>query len=183
MLDTMLARRRWAGGVALALAVALAGCGDEPGPESPGGRDGAAAMTLTSTTFTEGGEIPATHACPRLGGDGASPELTFAGVPDEADSLALIVLDPDADNYVHWVVVEIPVTTTGAPAGLPPEGGLVRTSYVPMCPPDGTHSYVWTLYALGAGFDGATGGTDEVIAAVEAAALARGELTATFTAP
>jgi len=178
MLGTMLWRRRWAAGVAaVAVAVAPAGCGDEPAADGP------VAMTLTSATFTEGGEIPAAHACTRHGGDGASPELTFAGVPADADSLALIVLDPDAGNYVHWVVVEIPVTTTGAPAGLPPEGGLVRTSYVPMCPPSGTHTYIWTLYALGAGFDGAVGGADEVIAAVAAAAIGRAELTATFTAP
>ncbi|HEY6462767.1 MAG TPA: YbhB/YbcL family Raf kinase inhibitor-like protein, partial [Polyangiaceae bacterium] len=69
------------------------------------------AMRLTSTSFGSGQPIPAQFSCE---GQGVSPELTWANVPQNAQSLALVVRDPDASQagFVHWVVYDIPVTTS-----------------------------------------------------------------------
>ena len=67
------------------------------------------ALTLTSTSFTDGGEIPRVHTCE---GPDRSPALSFSGVPAGAKSLVLIVDDPDAPDpaapkmtWVHWVQI------------------------------------------------------------------------------
>ncbi len=119
-------------------------------------------LNITSTVFTEGGEIPIEYTCE---GDDVSPELGWSGVPDGARTLALIVDDPDAPDpaapkmtYVHWVLYNIPTTARGLPravtAGGLPAGtkeGLndwSRTGYGGPCPPIGRHRYFHKLYAL-----------------------------------
>lgn len=120
------------------------------------------ALTLTSTAFTDGGEIPSKYTCQ---GDDIAPPLSWRGVPANARSLALIVDDPDAPDpraprmtWVHWVLFNLPPATTGLPQGattadLPPgtEQGLndwKRTGYGGPCPPVGRHRYFHKLYAL-----------------------------------
>ena len=62
-------------------------------------------LSLASATFADGGAIPARHSC-----DGAdvSPPLAWSGVPRGTRALALIVDDPDARGFVHWVVFDLP---------------------------------------------------------------------------
>ena len=120
------------------------------------------ALTLTSSAFADGQEIPRDHTCE--GGD-RSPALTWKDVPAGTQSLALIVDDPDAPDpaaprmiYVHWVVYNLPPTAVGlpegvAPADLPP-GALVGVNdfghrrYGGPCPPVGRHRYFFKLHAL-----------------------------------
>ena len=52
-------------------------------------------MTLTSTAFSEGGEIPIRFTCE---GEDVSPDLDWSGVPASTRSLVLIVDDPDAPD-------------------------------------------------------------------------------------
>jgi Raf kinase inhibitor-like YbhB/YbcL family protein len=118
------------------------------------------ALTLTSSAFAPGEEIPRRHTCE---GDDTSPALEWSGVPAGTRSLALIVDDPDAPDpkaprmtWVHWVLYDIPPDTTGLPEGalaLPPgtREGLndwKRTGYGGPCPPIGRHRYFHKLYAL-----------------------------------
>lgn len=125
-------------------------------------------MTVTSTAFEEGEAIPARYTCD---GDGEQPPLTWEGVPAGASALALVVDDPDAPRgtFTHWVVLDLPVDTTGLDAGTLPRGSVQAensggtTSYYPPCPPRGVHHYRFTVYALtrpttlpeGAGLDSA----------------------------
>jgi Raf kinase inhibitor-like YbhB/YbcL family protein len=115
-------------------------------------------MTLTSTAFTPGSEIPAEHTCE---GEDQSPPLDWSSLPPGTRSLALVVDDPDAPDpaapkrtWVHWVVYGIPPTTTGTPAGSPPSGAREgkndwgRAGYGGPCPPIGRHRYFHKLYAL-----------------------------------
>jgi hypothetical protein len=85
-----------------------------PGPE-------VTTMQLTSDAFAEGASIPAEHTC-----DGAdiSPPLAWDGVPDGTQSFALIVDDPDARGFVHWVLTNIPGEARELPAG---EGDEIGT--------------------------------------------------------
>lgn len=120
------------------------------------------AFTLTSSAFTEGSEIPEVHTCE---GSDTSPPLAWSGAPAGTQSFALIVDDPDAPDpakpkmtWVHWVLYNIPATTTQLPtavasATLPPgtrEGtnDWKRTGYGGPCPPIGRHRYFFKLYAL-----------------------------------
>ena len=120
------------------------------------------ALTLTSTAFTDGGEIPSRHTCQ---GDDVAPALAWRGVPANTRSLVLIVDDPDAPDpkapqmtWVHWVLYNLPANAQGLPEGatsadLPPgtkEGinDWHRTGYGGPCPPVGRHRYFHKLYAL-----------------------------------
>jgi len=113
---------------------------------------------LKSAAFENGSFIPRLHACD---GKDVSPALFWSGVPDKTSSLALIVEDPDAPRkaWVHWILFDLPATTTDLPEGVPAipvlKGGGVHgvndfgnLGYGGPCPPSGTHNYVFTLYAL-----------------------------------
>jgi len=109
-------------------------------------------MKISSPAFSDGGLIPAKYTCD---GRNVSPPLTFAGVPDTAKSLALIVDDPDAPGgtFDHWIVWNIPPTTTTISDGQVTEGtsaanGFGKSGYGGPCPPSGEHRYYFKLYAL-----------------------------------
>jgi Raf kinase inhibitor-like YbhB/YbcL family protein len=119
-------------------------------------------LSITSTTFSHREEIPLRHTCD---GEDISPALLFSGLPPGALSLVLIMDDPDAPDpaapkmtWVHWLLYNIPVTTTslpeGAGSGEQPAGSRdgfndwKRTGYGGPCPPIGRHRYFLKLYAL-----------------------------------
>lgn len=125
--------------------------GDVAGDELPVVEAEPALMTLTAP-FTDGAVVSAPFVC----GDAAqSPELTWTNVPAGTVSLALILTDEDAPDYVHWVVANISPSLTGLAAGtLPSDAIQAKNSkgaigFAGPCPPEGsTHQYSLTLYAL-----------------------------------
>ncbi len=119
-------------------------------------------LSVTSSAFRDGGEIPKIHTCE---GNDSSPPLAWSGVPSGTKSLALIVDDPDAPDpkapkmtFVHWVLYDIPPETTGLPPAVTsshlPAGtregsnDWKRAGYGGPCPPIGRHRYFFKLYAL-----------------------------------
>jgi Raf kinase inhibitor-like YbhB/YbcL family protein len=146
-----------------------------------------AGFLLTSPSFVEGGAIPARHTC-----DGAnvSPALAWQGAPQGTASLALIVDDPDAGGFIHWVVYDIPAGPAGSlsegigPSDSPPQGlnDFGQTGYGGPCPPSGTHRYRFTLLALSSAL-GLTGtpSADEVRSAAASKSLGQAALTGTYT--
>ncbi len=112
-------------------------------------------MKLISANFRHDGKIPAKHTCD---GNDVSPQLSISDLPEGTESLVLIMDDPDAVKpagrvWDHWVVWNIPATTTEIPEGKEPEGihGLGssgRLGYSGPCPPDKEHAYHFKLYAL-----------------------------------
>ncbi len=119
-------------------------------------------LSISSTAFAAGGPIPAKYTCE---GRNISPPLTFAGVPHAAETLVLIVDDPDAPDpraprmtWVHWVLYDLPPTCGGLPEGVAssalPRGtregtnDFKRTGFGGPCPPVGRHRYFHQLYAL-----------------------------------
>ena len=141
------------------------------------------AFTLTSQAFSEGGAIPSEHSCD--GGDKPIP-LAWSGVPDGTAELALIMDDPDARGFVHWVVVGIPASASGLDNGNLPAGASEgRTGfgvgYGGPCPPSGTHHYSFTLYALSEPLGGSGDpSADEVRAAAAGKTLAQAHLSGTY---
>jgi Raf kinase inhibitor-like YbhB/YbcL family protein len=117
------------------------------------------ALALTSPAFPPNGEIPTVHTCE---GADTSPPLAWSGAPAGTKSFALVVDDPDAPDpaapkqtWVHWVVFDLPSTTSSLAAGaaLPAGARAGRNDYGHdrwdgPCPPIGRHRYVHKLYAL-----------------------------------
>lgn len=113
-------------------------------------------LILTSPVFDDGGNIPSDYTCD---GKDEAPPLSWSGAPEHSQSFVLIVDDPDAPDpaapkmaWVHWVVYNLPASTTGLGA-LPPEAveGLNdwrQVGYSGPCPPVGRHRYLFKLYAL-----------------------------------
>jgi Raf kinase inhibitor-like YbhB/YbcL family protein len=136
--------------LAVAVLVCLAGCGGgeklkSPPPSAP------RQLTITSPDFASDGPIPTRFSCD---GAKARPALRFAGVPDGAAELALVVVDPDAGGFVHWTVFGLPASTRAlGESGLPPgaregENSAGDRGWTPPCPPKGRHRYEFRVYWL-----------------------------------
>jgi Raf kinase inhibitor-like YbhB/YbcL family protein len=152
-------------------------------------------LVLTSTAFAALGAIPTLHTCE---GRDVSPPLVWTGVPATAKSLVLIVDDPDAPDpkapkmtWVHWVLYNLPPTTTGLAEGVAasalPAGtregknDWKRTGYGGPCPPIGRHRYFHKLYALDVLLaDLAPATKADVEAAMKGHVLAQAELVGTY---
>lgn len=118
-------------------------------------------FNISSTAFEHNAAIPAQYTCE---GADQAPPLQWRGVPAKAQSLVLIVDDPDAPDpaapkrtWVHWVLYNLPANSKGLPeGGAVPESALhglndwQRTGYGGPCPPIGRHRYFFKLYALDA---------------------------------
>jgi hypothetical protein len=110
-------------------------------------------MKLKSKDFVDNGNIPSEFACD---GRNVSPHLSWEDVPEETKSFALAVADPDAvcGTWIHWLVYDISkdlreIERETLPAGAKEvENDFGRKSYGGPCPPSGTHSYFFTIYAL-----------------------------------
>ena len=117
-------------------------------------------LRLTSPAFGSRSEIPEVYTCE---GENHSPPLNWDDVPDEAESLVLVLDDPDAPSapYTHWIVYNIPPLHDGLPEGFSPgadasegirEGRNTAGNnyYEGPCPPtaDDQHHYHFRLYAL-----------------------------------
>jgi Raf kinase inhibitor-like YbhB/YbcL family protein len=123
----------------------------ETAPSDAVGTDPEAALELTSPAFEPGGVIPDQYTC--RGGD-ISPPLEWANLPAGVVELALVVRDPDAGGFVHWVVAGLSPAAGGLPEGQVPEGAVEaandfgRVGWAGPCPPSGTHRYELHLLAL-----------------------------------
>ena len=108
-------------------------------------------MQLTSDAFSDGGEIPREYGYKN---GNKEPTLAISGLPDETESLALIMDDPDAMGavgkvWVHWVVWNLPsgshINVMTGTEGMTDFG---EVGYGGPAPPDKRHTYVFKLYAL-----------------------------------
>jgi len=184
---------RLAGGVLALGMFALLAC--QPArTDQPAATEGAVqsaaqpgAFTLSSSEFGEGQSIPRRYACD---GDNVSPPLAWSGAPSDTAALALVMDDPDAGGFVHWVVFDMTASASGSlPAGwssspdAPPQGtnSFGRVGYGGPCPPSGSHHYVFRLIALGEALP-LTGSptAQHVIDAAEGHILDEARLTGTY---
>lgn len=117
------------------------------------------AFSLTSTILSNGEAIPARFTC-----DGAdvSPALDWSGAPTGTKTFTLIVDDPDAKGWAHWVLYDLPASATALPENVAKTDTLAdlggarqgmtdfrRVGYGGPCPPPGRpHHYHFKLYAL-----------------------------------
>jgi Raf kinase inhibitor-like YbhB/YbcL family protein len=148
-------------------ALVVASCGAAEKPEK-------GHMQITSTAFFDGTPIPVRHTCDDKN---VSPHLKWAGVPEEAKVLVLIADDPDAPagTWVHWVLYDLPASTSelaeDCPKGQFLPGGAKQglndfqhLGYGGPCPPSGKpHRYFFKLYALDGPVDLKPGATKKEV--------------------
>jgi Raf kinase inhibitor-like YbhB/YbcL family protein len=128
----------------------------------------ASAFEISSPAIGGDGAIPLKHTANAFGctGENLSLPLVWKDVPADAKSLALTMYDPDAptgSGFWHWLVVNLPVSTTGLPKGIGAAGnaklpaGAVQArgdasvaGYFGPCPPQGDppHRYIFTIFAV-----------------------------------
>ena len=128
----------------------------------------AAPLTLTSTSFKNGGNIEQKYAGNYMGctGENKSPALEWKNPPAGTKSFALMVHDPDAptgSGFWHWIVYNIPADATSLPEGAGDASGtglpkgaaqgntdMGKPGYIGPCPPPGSpkHHYNFMLFPL-----------------------------------
>jgi Raf kinase inhibitor-like YbhB/YbcL family protein len=151
----------------MAIGIGVAAAQDPPAAGRAGQRGAAPsvagpAMTLTTTAFPDGGQIPTKYT---QSGAQISPALTWTNAPPNTASFVLHMHDPDVarnrttDDQVHWLVWNIPGSATGLPEGVPQgadlKDGSRQTSASgpvyrgPGAPANGPmHHYTFEVYAL-----------------------------------
>jgi Raf kinase inhibitor-like YbhB/YbcL family protein len=124
--------------------------------------EGGNEMEISSAAFKGGEKIPIQHVMPGAGGKNISVPLAWRNTPSGTKSFALSMVDPHpvAQNWVHWLVINIPADAAsleeGASKKKMPAGSIElknsfgEIGYGGPQPPKGTgdHPYVFTLYAL-----------------------------------
>jgi Raf kinase inhibitor-like YbhB/YbcL family protein len=105
---------------------------------------------LSSPVFDEGGLITCSGA-------DQSPPLAWSGAPGGTASFALVVDDPDASGFIHWLAYNLPGDSTSLAENAAQTGSLAqgRDSFGSVgwrgpCPPSGVHRYTFTIFALDA---------------------------------
>lgn len=145
-------------------------------------------MELRSEAFSQNETIPRVYA---RDGEDRSPPLTWSDLPCDAQSLALIVEDPDAPRgtFTHWLMWDIPITNEHLPEGVEHAGDFNdgrrqgdndfdERGYSGPQPPNGeTHRYVFRLFALDQRLQVEEGATkDDLLRAMEGHVLDQAEL-------
>jgi Raf kinase inhibitor-like YbhB/YbcL family protein len=123
----------------------------------------AAAFTVTSPAFTDGGMLGTDFAGPGdCGGKNLSPPLSWSNAPSTTQSFAILAADLDgraAMGVVHWIAYGIAPTVTSIPAGWGSQASAAFVggpnnrnlpTWLGLCPGvgDPPHHYVFTVYAL-----------------------------------
>jgi Raf kinase inhibitor-like YbhB/YbcL family protein len=157
--------------------------------------DGEMLLTLTSTAFADGAEIPVEYTC---NGQSKSPPLNWSELPVGTASLVLILEDQNAPvkNFTHWVIFNLPPDSSGLQEAVPRDSTLADGAvqgknsaggigYMTPCPPKGPeHHYVFNLYALDKPLDLVAGATkDEVRQAIEGHILGQAVLVGIYQNP
>lgn len=189
--------------VAIGMAVAQAPAGGQGGggqrgagggPGGGGGRGGARGpvLSVTSTAWPDGGEVPMKHA---FRGENKSPAFEFnwsngltpAEQPATVQTYAVIFHDIENStnrgtaDTLHWSMFNIPATAKGLPEGLPAgdlpdgsrvgpgiRGGPMGSYFGPGAGVGPFHHYVFEFYALDTKLDlPATPTREQLLAAME----------------
>jgi Raf kinase inhibitor-like YbhB/YbcL family protein len=148
----------WSLTLAIGVSMVIAAEAQQP----PAGAPPAPPMTLSTTAFADGAQIPAKYT---QAGDQVSPALTWTNTPAGTVTFVLHMHDIDVarnkttDDQAHWVLWNIPGTATGLPEGVPkgetlPDGSHQISASGPVyrgpgAPATGPlHHYVFEIFAL-----------------------------------
>jgi hypothetical protein len=167
-------------------------------PGQRGGAPPAPGLTLTTTAFADGSEVPPrfTQSSPTP----ISPKLEWTNVPANTMTFVLHMHDPDVarnrtiDDQLHWIVLNIPASARELPENVAPTAQLPDGS-IQLKNAGGTvgyrgpgagaqgphHHYTWELYALDTKLDlGPDATRADVMKAIDGHILGKGVLVGRF---
>ncbi|WP_199565422.1 YbhB/YbcL family Raf kinase inhibitor-like protein [Spongiactinospora rosea] len=159
--------RRVVSHVALAVCAAAAAIA-AASPATANSGANRAAFTITSSAFAQGGTIPIVHECtsarpPDSRKKNESVPLAWSDAPAGAQSYAIIMRDLSNNNLLHWIIYDIPVSTTSLPQNVahlyqPPvpagsrqiyyRGSASLWGYQGPCSPSSINTYEFRVHAL-----------------------------------
>ena len=145
------------------------------GQRGGGGQPAPPPMRLTSTSFPDGAQIPAKYT---QAGAQVSPTLTWTNAPPATQGFVLHMHDmvgsrnKTTEDQLHWLIWNIPASTTSLPEGVPngPDlkdgshqtsasgNGVYRGPGAPAAGP--LHHYVFEIFALDTKLDIAANAAD-----------------------
>ena len=152
-------------------------------------------FSISCPDFNEGEEIPKKFGYKF---ENETPEIIFQNIPENAETIALIMDDPDAMGavgkvWVHWLVCNYgdsrkkisdrEISFPNRNKGIQVEGktDFGEIGYGGPAPPDGRHTYIFKGYALDAVLDLGEGySKQELENAMTDHILAETKLTGTF---
>lgn len=165
---------------------------EQRSPLSGGGFDALESITVTSSTFTDGGAMPASSAGKGVGAN-TSPALHWAGLPPGTRQVVLIIDDIDVPlprPLLHTIAV-IDATLDGVAAGSLQPGtqglrfvraDLGHRGYAgprPI-PGHGPHHYRFHVFAIDQPIPDSVTTAKALLATMAGHVLARGVLTGTY---
>jgi len=106
-------------------------------------------MRITSLDFENNTSIPLEFT-----GDGKNinPSIEILEPPKNTQSFVLVIDDPDANSWVHWLVFNISPKITkinkNSVPGIQGKNSWNKNNYMGPTPPSGTHRYFFRVYAL-----------------------------------
>src|SRR5438270_6532658 len=125
--------RRFVSAFTIVLVFSITAAAQAPGAQGSGQPAPAApALTMTSTAFADGTEIPAKYT---QAGNQTSPAISWSNVPAGTVTFLLHMHDLEvsrnhtSDDQLHWIVWNIPGTATGLPEGVPMGAQLQNGAY------------------------------------------------------
>jgi Raf kinase inhibitor-like YbhB/YbcL family protein len=166
-------------------------------------KPGAPPLTVTSSDFTSMGSLDRKFMQAIAGGENKSPAIAWSPGPAGTQSYVLFAEgegETRADPTVHWIVYDIPPTTTSLPQGVPTDADIANPAGAkngledsvtgredlsaspgyrgPNPPPGANHPYYFQVFALDRklGLDPSKARRTPVIEAMKGHVLASGEI-------
>lgn len=115
-------------------------------------------LKLTSPDFDDGEQLPNWTG---YANENENPQLEISSIPDDAESLVIILDDPDAEPVMghvfdHWLVWDIDTDRNKIPRNWDAKkngatigyNDYVETGWGGPAPPKGSHTYKFKLLAL-----------------------------------
>ncbi|CAM3844846.1 YbhB/YbcL family Raf kinase inhibitor-like protein [Pontibacter korlensis] len=142
-------------------------------------------LQVSSFAFDKNAPIPPNYTCD---GDNINPPLRIGDIPENAESLVIILEDPDAPKgtFTHWMVWGMPprpnIEENSEPDGVTGPNGFGENKYMGPCPPSGEeHRYFFKVHALDSKANLDPGSTREALEAfLGEKTIAYGELMGTY---
>jgi len=158
-------------------------------------KGGSSRLLVTSGAFSGGSDIDDRYT---QNGDNMSPSLTWSKGPLGTQSYVVLAEDPGVQRpepISHWVIYNIPSTTTSLPQNIPGDATLEngamqgkniagKVGYIGPKPPAGqTHPYHFEVFALSQKLqlDPANADRNAVVNAMKNKVLASGDLVGSYT--
>lgn len=148
-------------------------------------------MLFSVNQVVNGSTLPTMYTC---SGPGQIPSVFWKNVPPKAQSLILIMDDPDAQDkvFTHWIVYNLSPDAGGIPpnqlpvyekagSGFQGINSMGTRGYVAPCPSGGKiHRYIFMLYALDAQITPELTDRTHIDAAMEGHVLAKKQIVTLF---